>query len=75
MGPFRVPVDLFGQRSRRKCPYFWRYPNFVTTQSKEAPMPKTRSICSAISIEHELVTDTDGQTNVHSIAIASFVAR
>jgi len=38
-------------------------------------MPKTRSICSAISIEHELVTDTDGRTDKRPFHSYSVIRR
>jgi len=57
-----------GTKFQKKVPLFWSYPNFLITRVndewKEAPMTKTSSIRSAVSIERRLVTDrhTDRQT-------------
>jgi len=44
--------------------------NTVQDGCKEARMPKTSSICSSVSIEHRLVTDTDGHWSMGSTSDA-----
>ena len=60
-------VRSLGQSSRGKCCYLWRVPEFPFSIMwdgwKEAHMPKTSSIRSAVSIELRLVTDTDRRTD------------
>ena len=59
----------FGTKFQREVPSFLELPEFpynrVWDGSKEAPVPKTSAIRSAVSIEHRLVTDTGRQTDRH----------
>jgi len=52
---------VWSKSSSRKYSYFLKIPEFpynkVWDKSREAPMPKTSQIRSAVSIEHRLATD------------------
>ena len=70
-------VRDLGQSSSRKCPYLWRYPNFLITQLRicQRKLPcqkKTSYINPVVSIQPRLMTDSWIYDNsIYGTSIAS----
>jgi len=72
---FPSPEFRIKFQNLRKYSYFWRYLNFIITQSRTGGRKTLWNLCQnmnsirpSISTEFWLVTDTDGQT-LHRIAL------